>query len=287
MKNTTKVTLFLIAMFFLVIVVWPKEEPVSKDDIQEQIQDSIQNDVTRSEWEIQAQNTIIEDEVISQKENSYELREVVDWDTVRMYNVSDKKVKAYRLVWIDAPENTSLRYGYTEKYGDQAKEYLKELLDNKILSIEYDETQWKQDKYDRELVFLFADDINVWEQMIAAWYAKEFTYNKVYKYQSLYREAQARARDQKLWIWNMQKIESNTEKSKAAVALTSDKFVDQENPRWECVIKWNINSDWVKIYHYPGCQSYTKTKISENRGEQYFCSEQEALAAGWRVAGNC
>lgn len=55
----------------------------------------------------------------------------------------------------------------------------------------------------------------------------------------------------------------------------------------DCVIKGNISSSGEKIYHLPGCQSYSKTVISEEAGERWFCSENEALGAGWRKAKNC
>lgn len=54
----------------------------------------------------------------------------------------------------------------------------------------------------------------------------------------------------------------------------------------ECLIKGNISSGG-KIYHLPGCGSYDKTVIDENSGEKWFCSESEALVAGWRKAKNC
>jgi len=36
------------------------------------------------------------------------------------------------------------------------------------------------------------------------------------------------------------------------------------------------------IYHLPGQKHYAKTRISEGKGERWFCSEAEARAAGWR-----
>jgi hypothetical protein len=49
-----------------------------------------------------------------------------------------------------------------------------------------------------------------------------------------------------------------------------------------CVIKGNISSKGERIYHVPGGQWYDETKISESKGERWFCSETEARAAGWR-----
>jgi len=54
-----------------------------------------------------------------------------------------------------------------------------------------------------------------------------------------------------------------------------------------CSIKGNISSTKEKIYHMIGCGSYSKTKIDISQGERMFCSEQEALDAGWRKALNC
>jgi endonuclease YncB( thermonuclease family) len=49
-----------------------------------------------------------------------------------------------------------------------------------------------------------------------------------------------------------------------------------------CVIKGNISSSGERIYHMPGQQHYAATKITESKGEHWFCSEAEAQAAGWR-----
>ncbi len=49
-----------------------------------------------------------------------------------------------------------------------------------------------------------------------------------------------------------------------------------------CVIKGNISSSGERIYHMPGQQHYGATKITESKGERWFCSEAEAQAAGWR-----
>jgi endonuclease YncB( thermonuclease family) len=50
----------------------------------------------------------------------------------------------------------------------------------------------------------------------------------------------------------------------------------------DCNIKGNISSKGERIYHVPGQKFYAKTKISEGKGERWFCSEAEARAAGWR-----
>ena len=49
-----------------------------------------------------------------------------------------------------------------------------------------------------------------------------------------------------------------------------------------CAIKGNI-SDSGRIFHLPGSRSYPNTGIDESEGERWFCSVEEALAAGWRA----
>jgi micrococcal nuclease len=48
------------------------------------------------------------------------------------------------------------------------------------------------------------------------------------------------------------------------------------------VIKGNISSSGERIYHVPGQQFYDQTQIDEASGERWFCTEHEALDAGWR-----
>ncbi|WP_421413518.1 succinoglycan biosynthesis protein exoi [Agrobacterium tumefaciens] len=53
-----------------------------------------------------------------------------------------------------------------------------------------------------------------------------------------------------------------------------------------CNIKGNISiNSRERIYHVPGQEYYASTKISPQYGERWFCSEEEARAAGWRKAG--
>ncbi len=49
-----------------------------------------------------------------------------------------------------------------------------------------------------------------------------------------------------------------------------------------CVIKGNVSDKGERIYHVPGGAFYSKTVIDPRRGERWFCSEAEAVQAGWR-----
>lgn len=52
-----------------------------------------------------------------------------------------------------------------------------------------------------------------------------------------------------------------------------------------CDIKGNISiGSGEKIYHVPGQEHYSDTRIRNEYGERWFCNEPEARAAGWRKA---
>ena len=50
-------------------------------------------------------------------------------------------------------------------------------------------------------------------------------------------------------------------------------------------IKGNINMQGERLYHLPGGRGYDRVVIDTAHGERWFCSEREAVAAGWRRAG--
>jgi len=52
-------------------------------------------------------------------------------------------------------------------------------------------------------------------------------------------------------------------------------------PATGCLIKGNISRNG-RIYHVPGSEWYDETRIDESKGERWFCTEDEARAAGWR-----
>jgi micrococcal nuclease len=49
-----------------------------------------------------------------------------------------------------------------------------------------------------------------------------------------------------------------------------------------CLIKGNISKNGNRIYHVLDSPSYDRTIIDESKGERWFCTEQHAVAAGWR-----
>lgn len=66
----------------------------------------------------------------------------------------------------------------------------------------------------------------------------------------------------------------------------SEVTIDLQGNRTEqCLIKGNINSKGQKIYHLPGTSAYASTVIDTSAGEAWFCTEWDAIAAGWHAPG--
>jgi hypothetical protein len=62
--------------------------------------------------------------------------------------------------------------------------------------------------------------------------------------------------------------------------------VNKTNPK--CLIKGNILFGAnTKIYRYPGCGQYGNTLIQLHLGDQWFCSEKQALSAGFSKGSDC
>lgn len=129
----------------------------------------------------------------------YEVISVIDWDTIKI--VYEWKEQYIRMIWIDAPENSTTRYWYVELYWNEAKQKLIDLIWKNKIIIELDETQWTYDKYDRLLAYIFINWENINKKLIELWYWKEYTYNKPYKYQNEFKSAQEYAENNELWIW--------------------------------------------------------------------------------------
>ena len=128
----------------------------------------------------------------------YKITSVVDWDTVKI--TLNKKSVSIRLIGIDAPESSALRFGYIECFGNEAKKYLTKLIANKSVKIETDISQGAYDKYDRLLGYIILSGQNINQRMIADGYAREYTYDLPYLYQQIFKSAQKTASAKNLWL---------------------------------------------------------------------------------------
>lgn len=64
--------------------------------------------------------------------------------------------------------------------------------------------------------------------------------------------------------------------------------VNPDNPK--CIIKGNLENKRAsgrKLFYSPSCAQYKFVQIEKDLGEQWFCSEKEASAAGYIKAATC
>ena len=55
-------------------------------------------------------------------------------------------------------------------------------------------------------------------------------------------------------------------------------------PTPECTIKGNVNRNGERIYHMENQKFYAKIRMDKGGGRRWFCTAEEAEAAGWRKA---
>jgi phosphatidylserine/phosphatidylglycerophosphate/cardiolipin synthase-like enzyme len=51
-----------------------------------------------------------------------------------------------------------------------------------------------------------------------------------------------------------------------------------------CLIKGNVSRNGERIYHVPGDHTYARVRMDKGRDKRWFCTEEQAVAAGWRKA---
>jgi micrococcal nuclease len=206
---------------------------------------------------------------------------IVDGDTI---DVSlNGKTERIRLIGINTPETVDPRKP-VECFGREASDKAKVLLSGKKVYLEADLISGERDKYDRLLRYVFLEDGTSFNLlMIKEGYAYEYTYDVPYKYQAEFKAAQKEAETNKAGLWGDSVCQNTTSTS----GVTTTSATTQTNGISTCTIKGNIGSTKEKIYHMIGCGSYAKTTIDESKGEKWFCTEKEAVDAGWRKALNC
>jgi len=206
----------------------------------------------------------------SQPLGYHNVSNVIDGDTVRI-----SEEQRVRLIGIDSPEKG-------ECYYHTSTQALKELIENKIVKLEKDITD--KDDYGRLLRYIVllskeGDDILVNDYLVRKGFAKTFAVSPDTKYRDLLSSAQQEAYKNKLGMWGECNYELENQGARE---------VDTEPVDPKCTIKGNISErGYGKIYLIPGCVSYNSVKIDTRKGEQYFCTEQEAEDAGFRKAINC
>ncbi|MCV9964055.1 thermonuclease family protein [Pararhizobium sp. BT-229] len=188
---------------------------------------------------------------------------VVDGDTLEIAGVT------YRLHGIDAPEagqTCEKKGGGKWACGKAAIAAMEDLVAQGVSCDDRGGT----DGYGRTIGVCIANGIDVNARMVETGNAWAFV-----KYSTDYAPIENAAREAGIGVW-----QANTEAPWAYRAHKWD-VAKQEAPEG-CPIKGNISKQG-NIYHTPWSPWYTKTKVSLKDGEHWFCSEEEAVKAGWRA----
>lgn len=200
---------------------------------------------------------------------------VVDGDTylIRI----DGKEERVRLIGLDTPESVAPQEGRNTKEGVLVSDYMKDYLEGKTVTLEYDVQ--KRDQYGRILAYVYYEDEMVNEKLLKEGYARVTTYPPNVRYVDQFLRLESQARKAGLGFWGGDSIEDNLP------AVVDEALEPEKSPQEEAgLIKGNISRSGDKIYHMPGQRDYDKVRINEANGEMWFQTEKQAQEAGFRRA---
>jgi endonuclease YncB( thermonuclease family) len=209
---------------------------------------------------------------------------IVDGDTLKVATVK------IRLEGIDAPESDQLCLDQRSakwSCGIAARNNLADHIGNRSI----DCTPTGSDKYGRTLAVcrLAGEDLNAW--LVRQGWALAFTkYSKIY----VADEEQARGVQRGLWSgafiapWDWRHRNCKTEVLGALkVPINAQAILCSaaDAPSPECDIKGHVTRKGELIYFLPGQLDYSRLDMTKPKADRrWFCSREEAEAAGYRPA---
>lgn len=189
---------------------------------------------------------------------------IVDGDTL---DVGDVR---YRIYGIDAPEvgqKCASANGTTWPCGQEAIATLQTIVAGHSVAC----ADMAPDDYGRMLAVCHAGETDIGAAMVESGMAWSFR-----RYGNAYDDIEDAIRPTGIGIWQAE--------TEAPWEYRAKRWhvEEQEGPEG-CPIKGNINRQGERIYHVPWSPWYSRTKVSLEQGEQWFCDEGEAIEAGWRA----
>jgi endonuclease YncB( thermonuclease family) len=188
-----------------------------------------------------------------------------------------------RIYGIDAPEKNQTcknAKGNDYRCGQVAAKRMRELLNSKTVRCEKKD---QDTRYGRPVAICLVDGIDIGAVMVEEGLAVAY---RKYSRKYVPNEQRARAGRRGLWSGSFEMPWDYRARIRKGTVLHSATPPGCPPPSSDpsCKIIGNIGGKGGsrRIYHMPGSRSYEKTKISPSKGERYFCSEQDAVACGWR-----
>ncbi|MBI4645908.1 MAG: thermonuclease family protein [Bacteroidia bacterium] len=128
------------------------------------------------------------------------VKKVIDGDTFWVDDGAEKGVKI-RLIGVNAPESRKTGRKEVEYYGKEAKEYLKKLLKDKKVKLEFDIGRF--DRFGRTLAYVYLEDgtfVNA--DIVKNGYAMVMTIPPNVKFAEVFVKLQQEARENYRGLWN-------------------------------------------------------------------------------------
>lgn len=175
---------------------------------------------------------------------------VIDGDTIVVDNNQE-----VRLMSVNAPEINLCG-------GQQSKDFLEKLILGKKVRLDGQ----LNDYYGRLLALVYLEGKLINQQIISAGWAR-FTSTASVESDNL------------KTAFNQAKVDK--------IGIFSSLCLQSTNPNnSKCNIKGN-NREGKKTYFYPGCGNYSNVFVELDQGDSWFCSESEAIEAGFTKSANC
>ena len=135
---------------------------------------------------------------LTQKETNYKVRRIVDGDTVKIQY--EGKSTSVQLIGVNAPETVHPDKP-AEPYGEEATDFLRELLIDESVYVRFEEHE--RDQYDRLIRYVYrtSDDMFINLEIIREGYGRVDTRHQPFKHEELFMAYQSRAKDIQKGLW--------------------------------------------------------------------------------------
>jgi len=171
---------------------------------------------------------------------------VVDGDNIEL-----KDGRRVRYIGVDTPEEG-------ECFRDESIKINEELVMGKRVKLKFDENY--MDRFGRYLAYVYVDGEMVNKKLLEEGAGEYF-------------------------------LDTVNEKHKQELVESANKAYKEKRGKWGkcgegkgCVIKGNVSRMDVRYYHLPEFRHYGQTVVNFESGDRWFCSEEEAVRAGFTKA---
>lgn len=129
----------------------------------------------------------------------FHVTRVVDGDTFCVNDGTDEEL-TIRLIGVDAPETRNTRMKQKGPYAEEAKEFLRLMIEGKMVRLEFDIDSL--DHYQRTLAYVYTDkNLFVNAELVKQGYAMIMTYPPNVKYAEHFLKLQQKARMKGRGLW--------------------------------------------------------------------------------------